>query len=151
MIDAFQLTSKNWSHRTTEKLKCSYRFRGVEKRSVNLSHCFRMKHRKVHEDDNIIEKPVPQAPDIRAIIKFAIPAIGIWLCGPLLSLIDTAGAVGILSGTAQLAAFEILGKLWPPEPDPDIGGSGKKQNAFILHSGLNYLRWHNRKWDAAAC
>ena len=104
MIDAFQLTSKNWSHRTTEKLKCSYRFRGVEKRSVNLSHCFRMKHRKVHEDDNIIEKPVPQAPDIRAIIKFAIPAIGIWLCGPLLSLIDT-GAVGILSGTAQLAAL----------------------------------------------
>jgi Na+-driven multidrug efflux pump len=84
-----------------------------------------MKHRKVHEDDNIIEKPVLQAPDIRAIIKFAIPAIGIWLCGPLLSLIDT-GAVGILSGTAQLAAFEILGKLWPPEPDPDIGGSGKK-------------------------
>jgi len=38
------------------------------------------------------------------ILKFAIPAIGVWLCGPLLSCIDTA-SVGLLSGTAQQAAL----------------------------------------------
>jgi Na+-driven multidrug efflux pump len=44
------------------------------------------------------------APDVRKILKFAIPAIGVWLCGPLLSLIDTS-AVGIFSGTVQQAAL----------------------------------------------
>ena len=44
------------------------------------------------------------APSVRKIIKFAIPAIGVWLCGPILSLIDTS-AVGLLSGTAQQAAL----------------------------------------------
>jgi hypothetical protein len=43
-------------------------------------------------------------PTISKIIKFAIPAIGVWLCGPLLSLIDTS-AVGLFSGTAQQAAL----------------------------------------------
>jgi Na+-driven multidrug efflux pump len=38
------------------------------------------------------------------IIKFAIPAVGVWLCSPMLSLIDTS-AVGILSGTTQQAAL----------------------------------------------
>ena len=50
------------------------------------------------DDENL------HAPTVRDILKFAIPAIGIWLCGPLLSLIDTS-AVGLLSGTAQLAAL----------------------------------------------
>jgi len=45
-----------------------------------------------------------EAPSMRNIISFAIPAMGIWLCGPLLSLIDTS-AVGMLSGTSQLAAL----------------------------------------------
>ena len=45
-----------------------------------------------------------QAPNVKQIISFAIPAIGIWLCGPLLSLIDTS-TVGLLSGTAQQAAL----------------------------------------------
>lgn len=49
--------------------------------------------------DSIIE-----APTVKNIVRFAIPAIGIWLCGPLLSLIDTS-AVGILSGTSQQAAL----------------------------------------------
>jgi hypothetical protein len=44
------------------------------------------------------------APPVSKILKFAIPAIGVWLCGPLLSLIDTS-AVGILSGTTQQAAL----------------------------------------------
>jgi hypothetical protein len=44
------------------------------------------------------------APSVTKILKFAIPAIGVWLCGPLLSLIDTS-AVGLLSGTAQQAAL----------------------------------------------
>lgn len=45
-----------------------------------------------------------ETPGVRKILKFAIPAIGVWLCGPLLSLIDTS-AVGVLSGTAQQAAL----------------------------------------------
>jgi hypothetical protein len=45
-----------------------------------------------------------KAPDTRTILKFAIPAIGIWLCSPLMSIIDTA-SVGIISGTAQQAAL----------------------------------------------
>lgn len=44
------------------------------------------------------------APEVKKILKFAIPAIGVWLCSPLLSLIDTS-AVGLLSGTAQQAAL----------------------------------------------
>jgi Na+-driven multidrug efflux pump len=43
-------------------------------------------------------------PDLRKIIKFAIPAVGVWLCSPLLSLIDTS-SVGLLSGTIQQAAL----------------------------------------------
>jgi Na+-driven multidrug efflux pump len=51
------------------------------------------------EDQDSIE-----APGLRQIVKFAIPAIGVWLCSPLLSLIDTS-TVGLLSGTAQQAAL----------------------------------------------
>jgi len=43
-------------------------------------------------------------PSVREILKFAVPAIGVWLCGPILSLIDTS-AVGVLSGTVQQAAL----------------------------------------------
>lgn len=45
-----------------------------------------------------------EAPDVKKVLRFAIPAIGVWLCSPLLSLIDTS-AVGLLSGTAQQAAL----------------------------------------------
>jgi len=45
-----------------------------------------------------------EAPSVMKILKFAIPAIGVWLCGPLLSLIDTS-AVGLFSGTIQQAAL----------------------------------------------
>ena len=45
-----------------------------------------------------------EAPTILKILKFAIPAIGVWLCSPVLSMIDTA-SVGLLSGTAQQAAL----------------------------------------------
>lgn len=44
------------------------------------------------------------APSVAKILRFAVPAIGVWLCGPLLSLIDTS-SVGILSGTVQQAAL----------------------------------------------
>jgi len=44
------------------------------------------------------------APDLKKILRFAIPAIGVWLCSPLLSLIDTS-SVGLLSGTSQQAAL----------------------------------------------
>ena len=43
-------------------------------------------------------------PSVGKILKFAIPAIGVWLCSPILSLIDTS-AVGVLSGTVQQAAL----------------------------------------------
>jgi Na+-driven multidrug efflux pump len=42
--------------------------------------------------------------DAKTVLAFAIPAIGVWLCSPLLSLIDTS-SVGLLAGTAQQAAL----------------------------------------------
>ncbi|VEU43230.1 unnamed protein product [Pseudo-nitzschia multistriata] len=47
--------------------------------------------------------PIP-TPGVGKILRFAVPAIGVWLCSPLLSLIDTS-AVGVLSGTVQQAAL----------------------------------------------
>ena len=44
------------------------------------------------------------APTIREIVAFAIPAMGVWLCSPLLSMIDTS-TVGLFAGTAQQAAL----------------------------------------------
>ena len=44
------------------------------------------------------------APTISRILYYTLPAIGIWLCSPVLSMIDTA-AVGLLAGTAQQAAL----------------------------------------------
>jgi Na+-driven multidrug efflux pump len=43
-------------------------------------------------------------PDAKKVLAFAVPAIGVWLCSPLLSLIDTS-SVGLLAGTAQQAAL----------------------------------------------
>jgi Na+-driven multidrug efflux pump len=43
-------------------------------------------------------------PSVAKILKFAVPAVGVWLCSPLLSLIDTS-SVGLLSGTVQQAAL----------------------------------------------
>lgn len=48
--------------------------------------------------------PTIEAPPVLTILKFAVPAVGVWLCSPVLSLIDTS-AVGILSGTVQQAAL----------------------------------------------
>ena len=44
------------------------------------------------------------APSVAKILKYTIPAIGGWLCSPVLSMIDTA-FVGLLSETAQQAAL----------------------------------------------
>jgi len=56
-------------------------------------------------NDNYDKKTaVISTPSVGKILRFAIPAIGVWLCGPILSLIDTA-AVGVLSGTIQQAAL----------------------------------------------
>ena len=44
------------------------------------------------------------APTIPRILRYTLPAMGIWLCSPVLSMIDTA-AVGTLAGTAQQAAL----------------------------------------------
>jgi Na+-driven multidrug efflux pump len=52
----------------------------------------------------ILMKPKTTSPGLRKIIAFAIPAMGIWLCNPILSMIDTS-AVGLLAGTAHQAAL----------------------------------------------
>ena len=44
------------------------------------------------------------APSVAKILKYTIPAIGVWLCSPVLSMIDTA-SVGLLSGTVEQAAL----------------------------------------------
>lgn len=75
---------------------------------------------KIVEDDNMMqileEMPTPEnsvilpeakpleVPSVKSISKFAIAALGVWLCSPILSLIDTS-AVGLLSGTVQQAAL----------------------------------------------
>lgn len=43
-------------------------------------------------------------PNVKSIIRFSLAACGVWLCSPILSLIDTS-AVGLLSGTSQQAAL----------------------------------------------
>ena len=48
--------------------------------------------------------PTIDTPSVLKILRYTVPAIGIWLCSPVLSMIDTA-AVGLLSGTAQQAAL----------------------------------------------
>lgn len=55
-------------------------------------------------DNNDRKAAVISPPSVKKILKFAVPAIGVWLCGPILSLIDTS-AVGVLSGTFQQAAL----------------------------------------------
>jgi hypothetical protein len=54
-----------------------------------------------------------QVPSVRRILGFAVPAIGVWLCSPLLSMIDTA-VVGLFSGTVQQAALNpaVSGAFW---------------------------------------
>ena len=47
---------------------------------------------------------VLEAPTLWQMIRFAIPATGVWLCSPLLSLIDTS-TVGLLAGTTHQAAL----------------------------------------------
>jgi len=63
-----------------------------------------IKSKKSKATDQNSNSSTLSAPTVKTIISFAIPAIGIWLCGPLLSLIDTS-AVGLLSGTSQQAAL----------------------------------------------
>mmetsp|Transcript_42264 Transcript_42264/g.88726 ORF Transcript_42264/g.88726 Transcript_42264/m.88726 type:complete len:683 (+) Transcript_42264:351-2399(+) len=71
----------------------------------------------IEEDIVIIESPeepdssalfapgeAAEHPSMSKIIKFSLPAIGVWLCSPVLSMIDTA-SVGLLAGTAQQAAL----------------------------------------------
>ncbi|GMH91191.1 hypothetical protein TrST_g1729 [Triparma strigata] len=54
--------------------------------------------------DIIIKRTVEEKHSVRSIVKFAVPAMGVWLCGPVLSLIDTS-AVGLFCGTIQQAAL----------------------------------------------
>lgn len=56
------------------------------------------------QQETQITQRVSARPGIRKIVQFAVPAIGVWLCGPILSLIDTA-AVGLLAGTKQQAGL----------------------------------------------
>lgn len=56
------------------------------------------------KDNDDRNASIISTPSVKEILKFAVPAIGVWLCGPILSLIDTS-AVGVLSGTVQQAAL----------------------------------------------
>jgi hypothetical protein len=51
-----------------------------------------------------VPTPAIETPSVRKILSYTLPAIGVWMCSPILSMIDTA-AVGMLSGTAQQAAL----------------------------------------------
>ena len=75
-----------------------------------------------------------EAPTTSEIIKFAIPATGIWLCGPLLSLIDTS-VVGYFSGTIQQAALN------PAIAITDYGGLlvVRKDGILYIHLFLSML------------
>jgi Na+-driven multidrug efflux pump len=54
--------------------------------------------------ENEIQDDIDLIPSVRRILSFALPATGIYLCSPLLSLIDTS-TVGLLSGSNQQAAL----------------------------------------------
>lgn len=76
----------------------------------NMSNGFLPKELPIVEEDvRVIESLELKAeeadhPSVRKIIQFTLPAIGVWLCSPVLSMIDTA-SVGMLAGTAQQAAL----------------------------------------------
>lgn len=62
-------------------------------------------HQTSNMDSSIsFSNPEEESVSVRKIIQFAVPAVGIWLCAPLLSVIDTS-AVGLFSGTVQQAAL----------------------------------------------
>ena len=56
--------------------------------------------------DNTAEivSPSPTIPSVPQIVRFCIPAMAIWLCSPLLSMMDTS-TVGLFAGTVQQAAL----------------------------------------------
>ena len=59
---------------------------------------------KSSNETDKVETMEIDAPDMKRILAFAIPAIGVWLCSPLLSMIDTS-TVGLFTGTTQQAAL----------------------------------------------
>ena len=52
--------------------------------------------------------PVPELPTMMQYVKFALPCLGLWIAGPLLSLVDTS-FVG-LSGSSDMSARRLAGK-----------------------------------------
>lgn len=56
----------------------------------------RAEQKKILEDYRV--------PTVSAVLSFAIPAVGVWICVPLLSII-TSSMVGLSAGTAQQAAL----------------------------------------------
>jgi len=56
------------------------------------------------EDDDSKLLSTFTIPSVATILQFAVPATGVWLCSPLLSLVDTS-TVGLLAGTAAQAAL----------------------------------------------
>mmetsp|Transcript_11754 Transcript_11754/g.18097 ORF Transcript_11754/g.18097 Transcript_11754/m.18097 type:complete len:847 (+) Transcript_11754:169-2709(+) len=68
-------------------------------------------------------------PSVAKILKFTLPAIGVWLCSPVLSMIDTA-SVGLLSGTAQQAALN---------PAVSVADYGALVVAFMFTATTNLI------------
>ena len=58
----------------------------------------------VRQDITTSNQEQYEVPSFMRVVKFAIPAIGVYLCSPMLSMIDTA-TVGLFCGTLQQAAL----------------------------------------------
>jgi Na+-driven multidrug efflux pump len=58
----------------------------------------------VRQNISISSQEQYEVPSFMRVVKFAIPAIGVYLCSPMLSMIDTS-TVGLFCGTLQQAAL----------------------------------------------
>ena len=70
--------------------------------------------------------PVPELPTMMQYVKFALPCLGLWIAGPLLSLVDTS-FVG-LSGSSDMSARRLAGKNERKNPRRRGGKEKEKQN-----------------------
>jgi len=76
----------------------------LDEEELRTSSLQSVEQQQQEESDTSIQLLKDNTPSVKKILRFTLPAIGIWLCSPVLSMIDTA-SVGLLSGTAQQAAL----------------------------------------------
>ena len=66
------------------------------------------------KNNNVALGKLPEMPTLLQYTKFALPCLGLWIAGPLLSLVDTS-FVG-LSGSPDMSAKRLAGGLAPMNP-----------------------------------